>query len=551
MSFNSPVTGSPKQFNGQTLDTPAGVLLTGSLDNLNTTYSFSISSSVPAILDVEIDFEVVRAGASMFLDFQPGNMSGESVHTFLSNSVGGNSGFFTASYYLGHPTYNNSFTIEEVNTAAVTEYIDFTASFTLREVVNVNNRNQKVVQYGNAAGNVTEGTIHADVGDGRLWTPTELGSTYYSLWLDPEVDTISFDTVTETDFESSPRFTSDDGDADYNEGKITGVDSSVGVYFVNGRTAYNIGPVDEGGPALGYFYNKRIYDGAENPTEPSSTPKADEARQIFVVYDHFERLNEGTNRSGDEIFAYGIPSNHEEAFNLQVNQMLDTDTDGTNYLGFFTGTSETLTDPLNGSGSVMSTSTFTSSHYYNVQAYGMPIGGLTDTVMVESTYDNSSNTLTMRKNGTQIISQGGGSLNTTYQNNSDVGFSLNLDSKDAIVGSKNTNFKHGNIAEVIIFKTLLSEEERQRVEGYLAWKWGTVSSLDSSHPYKTAPPIIEWSNDESAEPFPDGTSDFVIRTYQNMTSLYRRNVQQVPFSRASKGPISLRQRISAYSSSLG
>ena len=106
-------------------------------------------------------------------------------------------------------------------------------------------------------------------------------------------------------------------------------------------------------------------------------------------------------------------------------------------------------------------------------------------------------------------------------------------------------------AEVIIFKTLLSEEERQRVEGYLAWKWGTVSSLDSSHPYKTAPPIIEWSNDESAEPFPDCTSNFLIRTYQNMTSLYRRNVQQVPFSRASKGPISLRQRITAYSSSLG
>ena len=225
MSFNSPVTGSPKQFNGQTLDTPAGVLLTGSLDTLNTTYSFSISSSVPAILDVEIHFESVGGLGSILLDFQPGNMSGESVHRFLSNSVGGATGFFTGSYYLGHPTYNNSFIIEEANTAAASRYIDFTASFTLREVVNVNNRNQKVVQYGNAAGNVTEGTIHADVGDGRLWTPTELGSTYYSLWLDPEVDTIAFDTVAETDFVSSPRFTSDEGDSDYNEGKITGVDS--------------------------------------------------------------------------------------------------------------------------------------------------------------------------------------------------------------------------------------------------------------------------------------------------------------------------------------
>jgi hypothetical protein len=47
----------------------------------------------------------------------------------------------------------------------------------------------------------------------------------------------------------------------------------------------------------------------------------------------------------------------------------------------------------------------------------------------------------------------------------------------------------GYISEVIIYYTNLTDQQRQTVEGYLAWKWGTQSSLASTHPYKNFYPL--------------------------------------------------------------
>jgi hypothetical protein len=47
----------------------------------------------------------------------------------------------------------------------------------------------------------------------------------------------------------------------------------------------------------------------------------------------------------------------------------------------------------------------------------------------------------------------------------------------------------GKIAEVIILSSDISEEGRQKIEGYLAHKWGIVSDLPANHPYKTNIPI--------------------------------------------------------------
>ena len=46
----------------------------------------------------------------------------------------------------------------------------------------------------------------------------------------------------------------------------------------------------------------------------------------------------------------------------------------------------------------------------------------------------------------------------------------------------------GHICEVILHNTALTTDQRQQVEGYLAWKWGLQGSLPSSHPYKLFPP---------------------------------------------------------------
>ncbi len=45
----------------------------------------------------------------------------------------------------------------------------------------------------------------------------------------------------------------------------------------------------------------------------------------------------------------------------------------------------------------------------------------------------------------------------------------------------------GSIGEVILFNTSLTTAQRQQIEGYLAWKWGLVSSLPASNPYKNIP----------------------------------------------------------------
>ena len=46
----------------------------------------------------------------------------------------------------------------------------------------------------------------------------------------------------------------------------------------------------------------------------------------------------------------------------------------------------------------------------------------------------------------------------------------------------------GLIGEVIAFNSKLSTADRQKTEGYLAWKWGTEGSLPAAHPYKSAAP---------------------------------------------------------------
>lgn len=46
------------------------------------------------------------------------------------------------------------------------------------------------------------------------------------------------------------------------------------------------------------------------------------------------------------------------------------------------------------------------------------------------------------------------------------------------------------IAEVIITSFFLSSYETALVQGYLAWKWGMVSSLPAAHLYKYSPPLL-------------------------------------------------------------
>lgn len=46
------------------------------------------------------------------------------------------------------------------------------------------------------------------------------------------------------------------------------------------------------------------------------------------------------------------------------------------------------------------------------------------------------------------------------------------------------------IAECVVLPSVASSTTRQRIEGYLAWKWGLVANLPADHPYKTARPTV-------------------------------------------------------------
>ena len=50
------------------------------------------------------------------------------------------------------------------------------------------------------------------------------------------------------------------------------------------------------------------------------------------------------------------------------------------------------------------------------------------------------------------------------------------------------SYLNGQVSEIILVPSAVSEAVRQKFEGYLAWKWGTVASLPSGHPYKSAAP---------------------------------------------------------------
>jgi hypothetical protein len=54
--------------------------------------------------------------------------------------------------------------------------------------------------------------------------------------------------------------------------------------------------------------------------------------------------------------------------------------------------------------------------------------------------------------------------------------------------SPTSNSWRGNCSEIIIGDTALSSNDRQKIEGYLAHKWGLTANLPANHPYKSSPP---------------------------------------------------------------
>jgi trimeric autotransporter adhesin len=54
----------------------------------------------------------------------------------------------------------------------------------------------------------------------------------------------------------------------------------------------------------------------------------------------------------------------------------------------------------------------------------------------------------------------------------------------------NANGMNGKMSEVVMVSSTLPTDDRQKLEGYLAWKWGLTANLPVDHPYKTTPPTV-------------------------------------------------------------
>lgn len=64
--------------------------------------------------------------------------------------------------------------------------------------------------------------------------------------------------------------------------------------------------------------------------------------------------------------------------------------------------------------------------------------------------------------------------------------------EDLTIGGLNTSSYHfnGKIAEIIVYKDMISDSDRQKIEGYLAQKYGTWPRLPDGHPYKYIVPSV-------------------------------------------------------------
>ena len=93
-----------------------------------------------------------------------------------------------------------------------------------------------------------------------------------------------------------------------------------------------------------------------------------------------------------------------------------------------------------------------------------------------------------QRSGTQALASWNGSTSgasVTLQTNFSAGSMLEV---GRYYGDSLYSWQ-GDVAEIVVTNTFLSVADRQRLEGYLAWKWGTVASLPNDHPFKHAAPV--------------------------------------------------------------
>jgi len=79
----------------------------------------------------------------------------------------------------------------------------------------------------------------------------------------------------------------------------------------------------------------------------------------------------------------------------------------------------------------------------------------------------------------------------TTTNTTNTGSISNSDVFDIGASAVGGNPMQGDIAEILVGGATLSTENREKIEGYLAWKYGLQANLPSSHTYRFHKPTID------------------------------------------------------------
>lgn len=98
-------------------------------------------------------------------------------------------------------------------------------------------------------------------------------------------------------------------------------------------------------------------------------------------------------------------------------------------------------------------------------------------IVIQNLSSNTDDTATARTDGTDV---------TTWSVSGSMGSTLYIGVNGAFGG----NGLQGNIYEFVLTPSPLSLIDRQKLEGYLAHKWGLTAKLPGGHPYKTTAPTV-------------------------------------------------------------
>ena len=82
------------------------------------------------------------------------------------------------------------------------------------------------------------------------------------------------------------------------------------------------------------------------------------------------------------------------------------------------------------------------------------------------------------KNGSLLASATGGNYSVTAASTAEIG------------GVSGSQYQSASIGEIVLVESTVDETTRQKIEGYLAWKWGLEANLPALHPYEDAPPTV-------------------------------------------------------------